>query len=349
MGRTLHRAFARSMILPEQHPELQLLLERYLSARWGEQVQVSAITRFHGGAARETYRFVCLRASGPLALVVRRDPQSSLIRTSRQAEYHILGRAFQAGLPVPQPLFLETEPFAFQTPGFIMTEVPGGRAAGLFDQNPYGDNRARTGTSLYTALGKLHALKPDETDRQTLPFHDAASRLRHWKSEIQAHALRPEPVVTAAIRWLERNVPEPSGPASLVHGDFRSGNFLVDESSGLLAILDWEMAHIGDPMEDLAWSMDPLWSHSEPELAAATLPREEAIAAWEASSGRRFAAQSWPWWQLFAGVSGLAIWITSSFEVANHKTVDPVMTFAGFYPYRFHNAQVAMLLERVAG
>lgn len=336
------------MILPDLHAEIQGLLERYLSAKWGERVQVDQISRFHGGAARETYRFVAHRPTGSLALVVRRDPQSSLIRTSRQAEFHILDRAFRAGLPVPQPLFLEAEELAFETPGFIMAEVTGGRAAGLFEQDPYGENRAQTGTALYAALGKLHSLVPDEHDLGMLPLQDAASRLRHWKGEIRAHSLRPEPVVAAAIRWLERNVPQPSGPPALVHGDFRSGNFLVDSEARLLAILDWEMAHVGDPMEDLAWSMDPLWGHSQPGMAAATLPQEEAIAIWEAGSNRRFNQQAWPWWQVFAGVSGLAIWITSTHEVASHKTVDPVMTFAGFYPYRFHNAQVAALLERYA-
>ncbi len=327
---------------------IEALLERYLGLHWGEDVRVDQLTRFHGGAARETYRFRAVRAQRTCYLVLRRDPLSSLIRTSRGAEFHSLSRAYQAGLPVPKPLFLESDGIAFGTPGFIMAEVQGGRAPGLFEVDPYGDSRAHTGTELFTAMGALHRIEPDAADQAALPTMDATTRLAHWKAEIQAHALRPEPVVKAAIRWLERHVPAASGPLALVHGDFRSGNFLVDGNAHLLAILDWEMAHIGDPMEDLAWAMDPLWCHSEPALAAGTLPRDDAIACWEASSGRRFAADAWPWWQLFAGISGLAIWITSSFEVASHRTVDPVMTFAGFYPYRFHNAQVAAMLERLA-
>lgn len=322
------------------------MLERYLGARWGATVKVGQLSRFHGGAARETFRFVAHGRQAPHALVLRRDPASSLIRTSRAAEFHILERAYGAGLPVPQPLFLEDDGVAFGTPGFIMAEVPGGRAPGLFETNPYGASRTETGAQLFSALGRLHALVPDSKDFAALPMQDAAGRLAHWKADAKSNTLRPEPVLAAAIRWLERHLPAASGPPALVHGDFRSGNFLVGPQSRLLAILDWEMAHIGDPMEDLAWVMDPLWSHGEPGLAAATLPPAEAIARWEASSGRRFAAEAWPWWRLFAGVSGLAIWIASSFEVASHRTVDPVMTFAGFYPYRFHNAQVArMLLE----
>ena len=334
------------MTLLDSPNGLESMLERYLSARWGAAVKVDQLSRFHGGAARETFRFVAHTKDGKTPLVMRRDPASSLIRTSRAAEFHILERAFQAGLPVPQPLFLEDDGLAFGTPGFIMAEVPGGRAPGLFEADPYGETRAETGAQLFDALGKLHALVPDSADHAALPVQDAAGRLAHWKADSKANAIRPEPVLAAAIRWLERHLPAPSGPPALVHGDFRSGNFLVDADARLLAVLDWEMAHIGDPMEDLAWVMDPLWSHGDPDLAAGTLPPADAIARWEASSGRRFATESWAWWQLFAGVSGLAIWIASSFEVAHHRTVDPVMTFAGFYPYRFHNAQVArMLLE----
>ena len=339
------QGFAKFTTLLDSPNGLEGLLSRYLGARWGTDVRVDQLSRFHGGAARETYRFVSHTARGQQALVLRRDPVSSLIRTSRAAEFHILERAFKAGLPVPQPLFLEADGLAFETPGFIMAEIPGGRAPSLFEEYPYAENRAETGAQLFDSLGKLHALEPDAADAAALPVQDAASRLAHWKAEVRANSIRPEPVVTAAIRWLERNMPAQSGPPALVHGDFRSGNFLVDGDARLLAILDWEMAHIGDPMEDLAWVMDPLWGHGAADLVAATLPPAEAIARWEASSGRQFECDSWPWWRMFAGVAGLAIWISSSFEVANHRTVDPVMTFAGFYPYRFHNAQVARMLQ----
>lgn len=343
------RAFVKSMTLLDAPHGLEGQLARYLGARWGMSVQVYDLTRFHGGAARETFRFVARTERGMRVLVLRRDPVSSLIRTSRAAEFHSLRRAFDAGLPVPEPLYLETDEHAFDTPGFIMAEVPGGRAPGLFEDDPYGAARADTGQQMFETLGRLHALVPDAADCAMLAHHDAAGRLAHWKAEIKAHAIRPEPVVQAAIRWLERNLPEASGPPTLVHGDFRSGNLLVDGSSRLLAVLDWEMAHIGDPMEDLAWAMDPLWGHGNADLVAATLPPAEAIAAWEAAAGRRFAHHAWPWWRLFAGIAGLAIWISSSFEVAHHRTVDPVMTFAGFYPYRFHNAQVARLLRELGG
>lgn len=306
---------------------------------------MTALNRFHGGAARETYRFEAMRGGRTEGLVVRRDPASSLIETSRAVEYHVLGRAHAAGLPAPEPLLLDEDGSRLGSPGFIMREVPGGRAAGALEADPYGEARDETGRGLFTALGRLHALTPTEADRAALPFQDAAGRLAHWKAEIAAHRLRPEPIAAAAIRWLEANVPEPSGPPAIVHGDFRSGNFLVDADNRLLVVLDWEMAHIGDAYEDLAWVLDPLWSHGDPERAAGTLKREAAIACWEEASARRFNPALFRWWQMFAGVEGLAIWITSAFEVAHMRTVDPVMLFAGIYPYQFHNVQVARMLK----
>ncbi len=314
----------------------------------GTPTSVDSLTRFHGGAARETWRLRATTATSERWLVMRRDPASSLIDTSRAAEFHVLGRAHAAGLPVPKPLHLDPDGSDLGAPGFLMTEIAGGRAASPIEPDPYGEAAAETGIALFTALGRLHSVAPDAADRVALPMQDAAARLAHWKAEIAAHPLRPEPIAEAACRWLEARIPEPSGPPALVHGDFRSGNFLVDDQNRLLAILDWEMAHVGDPMEDLAWAMDPLWGHSIPDRVAGTCTPAQAIAAWEAASGRRFVPQSWNWWRLFSGFQGLAIWITSSFEVAHGKTADPSMIFAGTYPYRYHNWMVAGLLQELS-
>ncbi len=333
---------------PDSPDDLASRLAAYLSARWDKPVQVSHLERFHGGAARETFRFRAQSDDGDSWLVLRRDPAASLISTAREVEFHALARAHAAGLPVPRPRYLETGAEAFGAPGFLMDAIEGGRASGLFEEDPYGAARGATGTALVAALGRLHRLVPDAEDMKHLPFQDAGLRLAHWRLELERHELRPEPVAHAALRWLERHLPGPSGPPAFVHGDFRSGNFLVDANNQLLAILDWEMAHIGDPLEDLAWLADPLWAHGQPDLVGAMLPLPEVIRTWEAHSGRRFDASLFAWWRLFAGFQGLAIWITSGFEVARMQSVDPVLVFSALYPYRAHNASVARMLKELA-
>lgn len=334
--------------MPERDCGLAERLAAWLAEAWGAPVAVDDMARFHGGAARETWGF---RATASRAspeersrrLVLRLDPASSLIRTARAAEFHALARAHAAGLPAPRPLLLDAEGRHLGAPGLVTEAIDGGRAAGLFEPDPYGGTRERVGRAAFAALGRLHALAPDDADRAALPVQDAAGRLAWWKAEMGRHASRPEPVAEAALRWLERHLPAPSGPPAIVHGDFRSGNLLFGEQ-GLLAILDWEMAHIGDPMEDLAWAADPLWAHGDAARVGAMLPLGEAVAIWEEASGRRFDRASWPWWRLFAGLQGLAIWISSAAEVAARRTADPVLLFAGLYPYRFHAAQVARML-----
>src|SRR5947208_9125553 len=107
-------------------------------------------------------------------------------------------------------------------------------------------------------------------------------QLDYCATVIDDAELHPYPVAHAAIRWLRRHPPQPARKLSLVHGDYRTGNFLYSPDGEIKAILDWEMAHVGDPLEDLAWSMDPLWCWTSPELAGRLLPHGEAVAAWEA-------------------------------------------------------------------
>ncbi len=327
---------------------LEPRLEALLAHLWGGPVQVSGLFRFHGGAARETYRFDARHNGRTIGLVVRLDPPASLIATSRRVEFHAIRRAHAAGLPAPEAIFLDSDGSWLGAAGFLMHEVPGGHTGELSNPLPYGENASAGGQALFRALGRLHALVPDAEDLAVLPHQDAAGRLAHWKAEITAHRRHPEPIVMAGIRWLEAHMPPPSGPPAIIHGDFRTGNFLADADNRLLVVLDWEMAHIGDPYEDLAWVLDPFWSHGSTELAVAMLPRADAIREWEAASERKFDAELFRWWQLFAGVQGLAIWITSADIIASGQSADPVTSFASIIAYRTHNLQVAAMLKDYA-
>src|SRR6201999_3457195 len=109
--------------------------------------------------------------------------------------------------------------------------------------------------------------------------------LDRWEKVIDEDEREPQPIARAAIRWLRKHPPPPAQKICVVHGDYRTGNFLHDNQGTIRAVLDWEMAHLGDPLEDLGWALDPLWSHGDPSRPAGTLPRADAIALWEAASG----------------------------------------------------------------
>ena len=115
-----------------------------------------------------------------------------------------------------------------------------------------------------------------------------------------------------------------------MHGDFRTGNFLYTPDGRIEAILDWEMAHIGDPLEDLAWSLDPLWHWHLPELAGGLLPHRQAIAHWQKASGLTCDLAAFRWWRVFASVKGIAIWISSSEDYQNGAAKAPILAMAGW-------------------
>jgi aminoglycoside phosphotransferase (APT) family kinase protein len=330
---------------------LEPLLAGYLSRQWNADVTVTGLRRFHGGAARETYRFDAAASGRREALVLRRDPPSSLIETDRAPEFAALRQMHALGLPVPEPLYLETGD-ALGSPAFIMREVPGVHAAGLFTADPYGEHRAKVGRQLFETLGRIHAA--DTAPLETLltkPAPNDAWRLRlsHWRRVITEDSIGPEPVAAAALRWLEANPPPPAERVAVVHGDYRSGNFLVDDAGDIRAIVDWEMVHLGDPLEDLAWVADPLWGHGEVDVPAATLLLAEAVAIWERASGLHCDPAALRWWRVFAQLTGLAIWISSTKEVAAGRNMDPVIAFSALYPYRFHSLTLARTLRELAG
>ncbi len=326
--------------MPAEH------LSRFLSARWGEPVTISGLKRFHGGSARQTYRFDATSPSGRHeALVLRRDPPSSLIETDRLAEYRAIQCFAGSDVPVPEPVFCDTGADSFGSPGFLMREVAGGMAAGLLEPEPYGDHAASIGQQFFTALGRIHAADPARAGLPAMDPADAASaRLAHWEAAFRADAFRPEPLVELAFAWLKANMPPPPARISIVHGDYRSGNFLHDGAGRLLAVLDWEMVHPGDAHEDLAWACDRLWSNFSGK-AAACLPLADAVALWQAASGLTLNPVSWRWWRLFAQVQGLVIWISAAREVLDGRSHDPVLMFAGTIPYRFHSLTLAQALE----
>jgi aminoglycoside phosphotransferase (APT) family kinase protein len=325
----------------------------YLSERWRERapVRVTAIQRIPGGASRETWRLQVAFGSGDdtRGLILRRDPETSLIETERAAEYAAYAAVWRSGLvPVPEPLLLEADSDWLRRPFTLMAEIPG--CATAIGALPEDDRREAIGREFWTLLGRLTQLDPlaDAALCQQLPVPDpadcAAQALTRWTAVIRDDALKPEPVAAAAQRWLERNLPPPAQRLCLVHGDYRSGNFLFSPDGRIEGVLDWEMAHIGDPYEDLAWSLDPVWCWPETERAGRLLPRAQAVACWQAASGLAFDPEVFRWWAVFASFKALAIWISSTEDFAGGAGRAPILALAGWV---LTDRQRRILLERI--
>jgi aminoglycoside phosphotransferase (APT) family kinase protein len=164
-----------------------------------------------------------------------------------------------------------------------------------------------------------------------------------WEKVIEEDEREPQPIARAAVRWLKRNPPPPAQKISVVHGDYRTGNFLYDDTGNIRAILDWEMCHLGDPLEDLGWAIDPLWSGGNP-LVGGMLPRDEALKLWERTSGMKIDPKALAWWEIFASLKGAAIWISAAREYAEGRNTDPINAFSGWFTLAFHNHVLAQKL-----
>lgn len=308
-------------------------LGRFLSAKWGTDVAVGGLAHIPGGASRETWRLEArTNGAGARGLIVRIDPPTSLIDTDRRTEYRAMEAAHRAGIPTPEPLFLEESRDWIGRPFSISAEVPGCQASA--EAIPP-DHRAAMGRQKWRLLGQIAALDLDQLAlgdvmTATTREHCALEQLDYWAKVIVDDELHPNPVAHAAIRWLRRNPPPPAKRLCLVHGDFRTGNFLFAPDGEIRAILDWEMAHIGDPLEDLAWSLDPLWCWPTPELAGRLLPHREAVRAWEDGSGLKVDPVAFRWWQVFAAVKGIGIWISSSEDFHAGQSKLPILAVAGW-------------------
>jgi len=327
-------------------------LGAYLSRAWGEPVAVEKLARISGGASRETYRFDAVLASGRRPLILRRDPPGSLIETDRRSEFLALKSFHGAGVAAPEPLILELEGAELERPFFVMARVDGGMTASPFQPDAYAPHAAAIGADFFGTLGRIAAADP-----ATLPIAEVCEapaldgcwrrELDYWSGVIEADELHPQPIVRAAIRRLRRHPPPPAQKISVVHGDYRSGNFLHDGQGAVIAVLDWEMAHLGDPLEDLGWAIDPLWCHNETDRVSGMLPRAEAIAVWERASGLKVDPAAFAWWELFASVKGQAIWTSAAKEYRDGGYMEPILGFSGWLTARRHDEILAERLARM--
>jgi aminoglycoside phosphotransferase (APT) family kinase protein len=317
-------------------------LTAYLAHRLGdaEEVHVTDLDRIFGGASRETYRFVLSYRRGEEVLsrrlILRRDPPGSLIETERAVEFGAYRAFHGTAVPVPEPLWLEEDPQWLDYPFFIMQELSGFESSPqAIVAPPYAEHAQKLAQQKWSMLGEISKADPagigvDEVMQAVAPSQCWRRELDFWETNLDADELCPQPIIRAAIRWLRRNPPPPAQKVCVVHGDFRTGNFLYDTDGNIRGLLDWEMAHLGDPLEDLAWSLNPIWRWARDERAGGLVPRAEAIRIWEESSGLRAETEALRWWDVFSTVKGQAIWVSGAKEFSTGKNQDVILALSSW-------------------
>jgi aminoglycoside phosphotransferase (APT) family kinase protein len=219
-------------------------------------VRIAELRRVSGGASRETWLFDAISTNGEThALVVRRDPAPSIGATDRETEFRLLQAAAAAGVPVPTVRLL-LEPNDQLGAGFVMDRVDGETIPRkILRDEQFAAARKGLAAQCGAIAARIHATPvgslPD------LPVQDAVAQLDQWAEILDAFG-EPHPVFELGLRWMREHVPTDATTPRLVHGDFRNGNFIVGPE-GIRSVLDWELAHLGDPIEDLGWLCARAW------------------------------------------------------------------------------------------
>ncbi|MFC3174374.1 phosphotransferase family protein [Novosphingobium bradum] len=344
----------------QSHRRFYLCGLGYTHADWGhgfnkgplatgyDEIAVDELGRIHGGSSQETYRFrACWVDGGERVerwLILRREPSAGLVVAERDLEFTVYSALQGSGVPVPAAHFLELDGQWLDRPFFIMDLLPGTAAHPYLPGDQFAGRGEAVAREFWRILGRLARLDHRALGLAGLRNGQAAGRLwerelDHWEAILDENERVIDPILRGAIRWLRRNPPpEPARPA-VVHGDYRQGNFLSTPEQGITAILDWEMCHIGDPLEDVAWAINEFWPITR------LLPLDQGIAEWEAASGMALDRDALEWWRLFAAVKGSAIWITAEASLMSGRSREPVLVLVAFRSGPIHRNEV---LRRMA-
>ncbi|WP_256352570.1 phosphotransferase family protein [Pseudomonas sp. PDM31] len=286
-------------------------IEQYLSeVAQASRVELKLADLLSGGAIQENWRIEAEFYDGPYhglqSLVIRTDAPSGVsVSHSRAQEYALLIAAFEAGVTVPQPLWLCDDRSVLGRPFFVMRRVEGTASAHLIarEGSRYGGDRRELAERLGREMARIHSIRPPRQDLDFLPLYDEApahyliAHFRHFLDNYRT----PYPTLEWGLRWLERHAP-PRGDIALTHRDFRTGNYMVDEA-GLTAIIDWEFAAWSDPLEDIGWFCARCWRFGQPSLEAGGIgEREDFYRGYEAESGRRIDRDQVRYWEVMAHV-----------------------------------------------
>jgi aminoglycoside phosphotransferase (APT) family kinase protein len=273
------------------------------------KVEIESIKPLTGGAIQENWRVECVVDDGPHAgrqnFVIRSDAASSVDSSlSRREEFKVLCVAHSAGITVPEPLWLCEDVNVMGRAFYVMRLARGiGLGPKIVKDLQLGGDRDALVEQLGRELARIHSILPPHEGLEFLrksdshPALEMIARLRQHLDTLGEN----RPMLEWGLRWAELNLP-PNPETTLVHQDFRTGNYLVDEN-GLTAILDWEFSGWGDPMSDLGWFCAKCWRFSRPDLEAGGIAsRRTFYDAYEASSGRVIDKQAVTYWEVVAHI-----------------------------------------------
>jgi aminoglycoside phosphotransferase (APT) family kinase protein len=286
-------------------------LERFLRQHFPPQDGELVVEKHEAGYSNETFYV----SWGPQRWVMRRPPRGDILPTAHDVlrEYRVLCALAPLKVRTPRPVIACADRTVIGAPFYLMERVEG---VVIREQlPPHFDavaDRRRIGEELIDALAELHTIDWRSTALAEMgkPQGFLERQLRRWVGQLDLTLPRTRPLagIAEVTQWLQKHLP-PQSAASIVHGDYKLDNvmFAAQVPPQLVAIFDWEMATLGDPLTDLGWLLsfwgptgDPLEPQGSNYITsqAGFLSREEMLARYEEKSGQRMT--HFPFYHCFA-------------------------------------------------
>lgn len=271
--------------------QLQAVVSRALS----RAVAVRNLRQLTGGASRETWSFDAVAEDGAVRpLILRRDPPEAP-GSHMSIEASAIQAASHAGVPEPEIIAYGDDVTALDAPFIVMERVEGETLARrILRDEAYADVRPLLAEQCGEILARIHSIPLDEVPGlvHSDVLLDVSGTIRSFDDA--------SPALDIGLRWLEDRRP-PSTDEVVVHGDFRNGNLVVGPE-GILAVLDWELVHRGDPMQDLGYLCVRAWRFGEDRPVGGFGDYEDLFRGYQKVSGRRVDRDVVRWWEVFGTV-----------------------------------------------
>lgn len=280
-------------------------LRAFFAHEFGEGLAtVDNLVNTSGGRSRENWSFDLSWQEGSKrcheSLILRRDPEGGLVETDRASEFRILRALEATDVPSPAVRWLDEQGRWFGRPSLIMHREPGVcDYYVLTGERPLPERRSLA-EQFCALLARVHAV--DWTPMTSCGVLEdpgagaAEAGVDHWEGILRRDQREAYPELELALQRLRLDPPRASERV-LVHGDFKPGNVLL-EGDRIVALLDWELAHLGDPVEDLGWMTQPL--RQREHVIPGSWEQGDILRAYERSTGRMVDPADLRWWNLFA-------------------------------------------------
>ena len=281
---------------------------------------ICGLRRLSGGASQELWRFDLVEGEKNTPVILRRAPGGDRVSETAvglEVEAALIQAAAKVGVPVP-PIRYVLKPQDGVGRGFVMGFVEGEALGGrIVKGEAFAAIRPALARQCGEILARIHTLDP--TAFPSLRRSTPESLVTQWFEAYRATAW-PRPVFELAFRWLRARCPPAPPTPRLVHGDFRNGNLMFGPD-GVRAVLDWELAHVGDPMEDLGWICTNSWRFGAVEKTVGGFgDLDDLFAGYEAAGGAPVDQAAARWWEVLGSLK----WGVMCSGMSNaFRSVDP--------------------------